>query len=346
MNISDSSMDAMPAPQDPRMDRALGLPIESVQPQAGTSPATSPDLEQNFPDRAEDDQPRDRAQGNPAKADSSENAVLVNLAQNPLLSGLNPVRGLRILRFVGYGLLAVSFIDLLYVIFPAELMNPVWEYQTTGDVVRLIPVPLLAFMLVFYGESAARFRLERPVVKLVSWSTLLIGVLLILLIPLTVVNTMRISRFNNDQINTQVNQQKLLLETTQAQLDQATPAQLQSLIPVPDDKTKQIPNAPKNAEEAKAQVLDNLKKAREEANKQADQARKNVQKNLTKNSSKIILEALVGGALFLYIWYVSGWARKRLGDAYEMAGAGHSAPKLPNNAAPTSRKSARRRRRN
>lgn len=232
-------------------------------------------------------------------------------------NGIYLLKSLPTLHSIGYGLLLLSFVDLLYILLPLDLTNPVWEYQITGDLIRLVPVPMLAFMLVFYGETAARRRVERPILRSLSWSTLLFGVVLLLMIPLTVINTMRISSYNNNQISIQIRQQKLQLDNTRSQLEKAAPSQLQNLIPIPDQKTGDLPNSPGNPEEAKAQILSNLQKARETAEAQADQARKNVKQNLTKNSIKLIIEALVAGCLFLYIWYVTGWARQRFADAYE-----------------------------
>jgi hypothetical protein len=231
--------------------------------------------------------------------------------------GLNTIKTLKIMRSIGYGLLLLSLIDLLFILFPPEFTKPIWEYQTIGDLVRLIPVPMLAFVLVFYGEALGRKRIERPLVKVLSWSTLIFGIFCILMIPLTVVNTLRIGQYNNDQINNQVTQQKVQLDKTKTQLEKATPEQVQSLIPLPDKKTGDLPNVPKNPEEAKNQVLTNIQKAQQEADNQAITAQKNVQRNLIKNSSKIILESLIGGCLFLYTWFVTHWARRRQADAYE-----------------------------
>jgi hypothetical protein len=252
---------------------------------------------------------------NPATAETIPASVTL------IPTGLNPVKTLQILRSIGYGLLLLSLIDLLYVIFPPEFTKPIWEYQTIGDLVRLIPVPMIAFMLVFYGESFGRKKVERPIVAILSWSTLIFGVFCLLMIPLTVVNTLRIAQYNNDQINTQVTQQKTQLNNTKNQLDQATPEQLLSLIPVPAEKADSPSNTPKTSGEAKAQVLDNIQKAQKKADEQALDARKNVQQNLIKNSSKIILESLVGGCLFLYTWLVTNWARRRQAEVYETVAA-------------------------
>lgn len=262
-----------------------------------------------------------------SETSASETSVSSPTAQIPpsvqvLPSGLNPIKTLRILRSIGYGLLLLSLIDLLYILFPPEFTKPIWEYQTVGDLVRLVPVPMLAFMLVFYGEAVGRKKVERPILKILSWSTLIFGVLCILLIPLTVVNTLRIGQYNNEQINTQITQQKQQLSNTKVQLEKASDDQLQQLIQLPAGNSNPPPNSPKTTTEAKSKVLNNIEVAQKKADEQALAARKNVQQNLMKNSVKIILEALVAGFLFLYSWYVTDWARRRYSDVYESAGGG------------------------
>lgn len=234
-----------------------------------------------------------------------------------LPSEINPIKTMQVMRMIGYGLLALATIDLIYIIVPPEFTKPIWEYQTMGDMVRLIPVPMLAFMLVFYGETTGRKRFERPLVFAFSWSTLVFGVVFLLMIPLTVVNTLRIAQYNNDQINIQVQQQKLRLDNTRNQIQGASPDDLEKLIPRPSEEQAQNPNIPKTRSAAKAKVLTNLEKAQSMADEEADKARKNVEQNLYKNSFKLVTEALIGSTLFFYTWFVTPWARRRQADAYE-----------------------------
>ncbi|MEA5452419.1 HpsJ family protein [Leptolyngbya sp. CCNP1308] len=219
---------------------------------------------------------------------------------------------LRLARVAGYGLLVVSFVDFLYVLIPADFMDPVWEYQFAGDLIKLVPVPLLALVLVFGGDAIDRQEVEWPILKVLSWLTLLFSVTLFLLVPLTAANTLRIHRFNNEQISTQANQQRQQIEATRTQLEQATPQQLQSLVPTPNEQG-QLPNAPVSPEDARAQILNNLNQAKDRAADQADQARANVKQNLTKNSLKLIAESILGSLMFLYAWLISRWARRGKG---------------------------------
>ena len=65
-----------------------------------------------------------------------------------------------ILRLVGYGLLVMAIIDLLFLLIPPQLMNPLWEFQTMGAIVERIPVTLLGIVLVYYGEKAIALPLK------------------------------------------------------------------------------------------------------------------------------------------------------------------------------------------
>lgn len=220
----------------------------------------------------------------------------------------NPQRTLLMSRRIGYSLLALCLIDLIYVLFPPEFTNPVWEYQTVGDLIKLVPVPLLAMMLLFYGETALRSKLERLALYILSWATLVIGILLLLMIPLVVSDAARINRFNDTQITTQVTQQTVQLDATKKQLEQATQQQLASLVPQPD-KSGNLPDVPKTPAQAKTQILINIDRAKTQAQTQADEARGNVRRNLVKNTVKLTAQSFVGGFTFIYIWIRTNWAR-------------------------------------
>ncbi len=215
----------------------------------------------------------------------------------------------RMMRWVGYGLFILYWVDVAYVLYPPEFTNIVWEYQAMGDLVRLVPTLLLSLILIFYGETADRRKLERRVLQILSWFVLVMAVLYLFMVPLTAVNTARISKQNNEQISTQVNQQKLQLEATQEQLEQASSAQLETLVPVPDEAGA-LPDAPTTPEEAKEQILTRLGDARRAADDQATEARENLRENLVKNTFKIIVEASIGAFALVYIWALTRWARQ------------------------------------
>lgn len=239
-----------------------------------------------------------------------------SIGSTPAAPTLQQQKTMLLSRRVGYALLMLCFIDLLYVLIPPEFLNPVWEYQTIGDLVKLVPVPLLALMLIFYGNTAFRSKPERLALNLLSWLTLMTGIVFLLLVPLTVSDAMRIHRFNNNQISTQVSQQRLQLDTTRKQLEKASPQQLQNLVPVPD-KDGNLPDIPNSPQQAKTQILNNLNRAKEQAEQQATQARANLRQNLVKNTVKLVAESLIAGCFFIYIWTMTAWTRRKEAYQYE-----------------------------
>ena len=212
-------------------------------------------------------------------------------------------------RRIGYALLMLCFADLLYVLLPPEFTNPVWEYQTIGDVIKLVPVPMLALMLIFYGGTRFRSKQERLILNLLSWMTLVIGILSLLTVPLVMSNSVRINQFNNNQITTQVSQQKQQLDATRKQLDRASPEELKNLVPTPDQQGN-LPDIPNSPQQAKAQILINLNRAKAQADQQAETARNNVRRNLVKNTIKLVVQSLIAGLFFIYIWQMTAWTRR------------------------------------
>lgn len=91
-------------------------------------------------------------------------------------------------------------------------------------------MPLIGLVLVFFGEMYSRTKWEFPILKLISWLTLLFAVMFILLIPLGVLNTVRLSSQSSTQINTVSTQQIAQAEQVEKQLNQATPEQINSLL--------------------------------------------------------------------------------------------------------------------
>lgn len=246
-----------------------------------------------------------------AVPDPQNATALTNKAAAPTLQ---QQKTMMLSRKIGYALLMLCTIDLLYVLIPPELLNPVWEYQTIGDLVKLVPVPLLALMLIFYGDTALRSKPERLALTILSWATLGVGIIFLLLIPLTVSDAVRIHSFNNNQISTQVSQQRLQLDATRKQLEKASPEQLRNLVPAPD-KNGNLPDIPNTPEQAKTQILNNLNRAKEQAEQQANQARANLRQNLVKNTLKLVAESLIAGCFFIYVWLMTAWTRRK--DAYQ-----------------------------
>jgi len=208
---------------------------------------------------------------------------------------------------VGYGLLVLALFDFMHILVPLRLMNPMWEIQTIGALVERVPVPLLGLMLVFYGETSFRKKWEITFLKVLSWASLLVGVLFLLLIPLVVVNTVRIDKQITYQTSTQVSQQLSELQQLENQVNKGTDKDL-NILATRLNQGRQVDV--KDPQELKSRLLSEITKAKKTIQPQTTAALADRRLALLKNSIKWLLGSLVSGVLFIYIWANTSWTRR------------------------------------
>ncbi|AFZ25647.1 hypothetical protein Cylst_3507 [Cylindrospermum stagnale PCC 7417] len=216
------------------------------------------------------------------------------------------IGSINIWRLVGYGLLLLVFFDIVEIFYPLNLMNPAWEFQTMGSLVERVAVPLLSLLLVFSGKLEKRAKWERPLLALLSWLTLLVGLLYILLIPLGVTSTIRLYRANLEQFNQEYTQQVSQANQVEKQLNETTPTQLENLI-----KRQGRSLDGRDPQELKTQLLAQLGQAKKQIKTQGEAKKSSGNLRLLKSSVKWNLGALVSAVLFISIWKGTRWARSR-----------------------------------
>jgi hypothetical protein len=222
-------------------------------------------------------------------------------------------RSTTLLRWIGYGLLVFFLLDLIEILVPPRFTDPLWELQTMGAAIEQIALPLVGLVLVFYGELNLRAKWELPFLKILSWLVLLFAIVLLLLIPLGIFNTVRIDRQSNQQISAQVDRQMTEIKQVKNQLEQATTEEkMESLLsrindqgPSPDiQNTEQL-------EQVKKQFSEFMGKAETTIKSQAAATQKNQRLALLKRSVKWNLGALISGVLFFILWQGTSWARHK-----------------------------------
>lgn len=209
---------------------------------------------------------------------------------------------IAIMRTLGYGLLLLAFLDWVEILVPPQFMNPAWELQTIGAFVERVPVPLIGFVLVFYGEQEWRNKWELPLIKLLSWLTLLLAIIYFLMIPLAVVDTVRVSKQSTEQIKSTSTQQIARAQQLQQQLSQATPQEIENLI-----KQQGAASEGKSAQQVKDELESRLSQAKTQIQNQAKTVQSQQGLSLMKSSVKWSLGALVSAALFFSIWKGTRW---------------------------------------
>ncbi len=221
------------------------------------------------------------------------------------------LRSLSLWRWVGYGFLILFFVDLVEIIVPSNFLNPEWEFRVMGAVIERVAVPLIAVLLIFYGGNYLRSRWETSILKILSWLTLVGGIVLILLIPLGIVNTVRIYQQNNAQINQQVNQNLTVLQQIETRLDTVkTKEEMQQLLSLLSSRG----NAPEienfeQLEQVKGKLSEFISNSRRQVTTRAKMTYKQRRIALFKSSGKWNLGALISGVLFINAWRFTKWAR-------------------------------------
>lgn len=214
---------------------------------------------------------------------------------------------LLLFHLIGYGLLLFVLCDLIDVVFPPHIMDPIWEFETLGAVVERVPLPLIGLVLVFYGEANFRAKWELTVLNLLSRASLIVGVLFLLLIPLCISDALRINKINNDRVNTPITQQLSQLQQFEEQLGKATANDLESLLA----RLNAQGGSPdiKNPQELKSRLSTEIYKTQKTLKTQAETTRRTRRLALIKSSVKWSIGALIAGDLFIRIWQATRWAR-------------------------------------
>jgi len=217
-------------------------------------------------------------------------------------------KSIGVVRWVGYGLLILAFFDVVVILVPPVLMNPAWELNAIGQLVERVPVPLLGLALVFLGERDQRTRWEPLILNILSWLTLLVGIVFFLMVPLGIVNTIRLDRQNQQQVTRLEQRQEQIQQQKEALGKVTTIEQMQSLIMDSQGRTPQIQDAQQLAE-FKEQLSTFLEQGETQI-QQAQSQKKSQRSGVIEDSAKWNLGALVSGALFVSIWRLTGWARR------------------------------------
>lgn len=221
------------------------------------------------------------------------------------------VDSVPIIRWIGYGLLILALFDVIEMFIPARFMNPNWEFQTIGALVERVAVPLIGFAFVFLAGLNERGNKEGIILKILSWLTLLLGIIYFLIVPLGVVNTVRIYKQQQDQITIKLKQQQSVIQQVKKGLDgPVTEAQMQQLLARLNGGSAPEIKSSEQLQQAKQQLSTFINKGESQLETQVQAARSNQRVNLLKKSIKWNLGALIAGALFITIWRSTAWARR------------------------------------
>jgi hypothetical protein len=211
---------------------------------------------------------------------------------------------LVLFRAVGFGLLLLTFFDVVSALIPLQLSNQGWLFQTAGGFVERSAVPLIGFILAFYGNQEARKPRELLLLKLLSWIALLAGVFYFALVVVFFITPPGLNERSEAQVSAQFDPKITQVKQIQTQMEKAQPSQIEAFI-----KNNRVPNAtdPKAFQQ---KMIQEATVAEKNLKDQSAITKAGQRTALIKNAVKWGLGALVSGVLFVRIWAGTAWARQ------------------------------------
>lgn len=212
-------------------------------------------------------------------------------------------------RIIGYCLLVLFLLDVLQILIPFNFFDSSWGYQVFGALVERSAVPLIGFVLLLLEGSRQRKSNEKIALVCLSWIALVIGISYFSIIPLGVGSAVRIYNQNQAQYISQLKQQDNQYKTLRAEVEQASPAQLNALVSQENEQKSDI--GVENVSEVKQQLLQQLAASHKERKSETNSTKSKTVGMLFKNTIRWALGAMIVGSIFIYVWRNTKWARLR-----------------------------------
>lgn len=219
---------------------------------------------------------------------------------------------LYVLHWCGYGFLLLAAFDILQSLIPLGFTNPLWEMATMSNLVERVPIPILGFLLVFWGEDEERKIWEERILQVFPWLCLIFSIVFFLMLPLTVINTMRINQANTLQVDQKLQQEERQIEQLESQVNQVNLEQLRAIA----TQLKSVGivsmevNITQPQPQLKADILAQIAKAKIQMPERASALKNNQRFDLFKKSLKLFLGALISSVLYFQIWRSSSWIKE------------------------------------
>lgn len=216
-------------------------------------------------------------------------------------------RSFIIFRLIGYVLIILSIFDYLAIFFPPQLTNPGWELQAVSLMVDHVWALILGLAFVFfYGRTSLIGSTQISVLKFLSWMALVSGIVYILIVPLSINNSLTLYRNINTQFDAQTTQREEQVQKLTSNLDVLkSPDELRRLAAaLKVEKIDQL-----SPEDLKDKISERIRNTAQNASATAKSSRTQELKNLIKESLRINMGAIVSGVCLILLWNLTRWVR-------------------------------------
>ncbi|TYQ30341.1 HpsJ family protein [Pseudanabaena sp. UWO310] len=216
----------------------------------------------------------------------------------------------NLLRFAGYGLLLLAFSNFFDAIIPPQFgKDAPWEFSTLGKLVGTSPVPIIGLILIFYGESTARSPFGKKILKFLSWLSLLLSIIYVLMLLVGISAAIRINNDNNNQASLTLSQQLAQFNTAKENLKNTNDANLLRAAEFIEKRSPNIKLNKSNPAELRKQLETEIGKNEEAIKANIDTSRGRAFRQLIKQAIKWYFEAIVSAVVLFGIWSQTKWAR-------------------------------------
>lgn len=223
---------------------------------------------------------------------------------------LSQFRSMGLVHIIGYGILLLTIVDLFTILFPPRFMNPTWEFQAFGQCIERVPVLFLGLVLIFFGEGNPRGKIERIFVRLLSWCTLILALVCVLMVPLSIFNTIRIDQTNEQRANFELDQQLSQLKQVSGQVERAeSPEELRGLVSLLRSGNTAQPLSSPDLNKTRERLFSVLKNREKLFIAENTRQISRQHRALLKQSFKWNLGSIIAGVLLLLTWINTRWAR-------------------------------------
>ncbi len=206
-------------------------------------------------------------------------------------------------RISGYAFLLLSLFDAISTFIPPQFTDRSWQFQTAGIFVEHSIAPILGFILVFYDNLNGRKEKELPLLRVLSWLSLLTGIFYLVLIFALFITPFALDVVTQERIDMQFKPKIAKLQQIQTQATKASTAEVEAIM----KSSKAVKTTDPQA--FRSEVLQNMATAEKKLKQQSELTKDAQRLSLLKSAIKWGLGALVSAVVFIRIWAATDWAR-------------------------------------
>jgi hypothetical protein len=219
-----------------------------------------------------------------------------------------------LIPLIGYGFLGLTLFDHINIIYPVKISEPGWIVETLGQLSERIPTLWIGLLLVFFRREGYTRKWEVGLLKILSWLSLLLGIIYLLMIPMLIGNTARVYRLIDTQIDARSSEQAKRLERAKEQVNAAKEKDISAYLQYLNNQNRVNNPASKPPEiqtpkEFKENLLIQANRNLSDLQVNTQNLKDNQFRDLIKRTTKWTLGNLLSAFVCIWIWHLTRWTR-------------------------------------